>query len=242
MAADQVVNLKTREGVKVRIAVVAPDVPKAVAILFAGGGGKLGIKRNGKIKRGGNFLVRSRHLFAANGLVALVPDVSTDRKKGKGLRGFRDVDAYLEDMKAMVAHARKTYKLPVWLVGTSAGTISVAHSAEKLTGPYRPDGVVFTASITEDSGHGAHVLDFDIDKYTGPALIAHHKRDVCSVTPPGGVDDIKDELKKASAVGVMLYDDGDPKGDDCQARHYHGFNGIEEKVVGDMAKWMLAHQ
>ena len=242
VSADEAVKLKTREGVTVRVAIVAPSAPKGVAILFAGGAGKLRIKRDGTIKRGTNFLVRSRALFAVNGFVALVPDTSSDRKKGDGLRGFRDVIEYLEDLKALVAYARKTYNLPIWLVGTSAGTISVAHGAEKLKGALRPDGLVFSASITEDSSHGAHVLNFDIDDYTGPVLISHHQRDDCSVTPPDGVDDIKDKLTKASAVGVQLYDGGEAAGQECKAKHYHGFNGIEDKVVGDMTKWMLAHQ
>lgn len=181
-------------------------------------------------------------MFAGQELVTMVPDVSSDRKKGPGLRAFRHSKEYTEDLRALIRHARQTYKLPVWFIGTSAGTISVANAAERLTGADRPDGLVFTASLTEDSSHRAHVLDFDPAKYTGPALIAHHRQDNCRVTPAGGTDKIKDGLEKASKVEERLFDGGEPRGDVCQAHHFHGFAGIEEKVVGEIANWMLAHQ
>jgi len=240
--ADEAVDLKPREGVTLRVAVIVPDAPKAVVILFAGGSGKLGIKSNGKIKRGGNFAVRIREMFANAGFVTMVPDVPSDRKKGPGLRGFRHVSDYTEDLRALMRHARTSYKLPVWVLGTSAGTISVAHAGARLSGPDRPDGLVFTSSITKNSSHESHVLDFDLEKYTGPALIVHHQQDGCRTTPASGAGDIKDKLKKASVAEVRLYEGGDPQGDYCKNQHYHGFYGIEEKVVGDMTKWMLAHQ
>lgn len=240
--ADVAVDLKPRDGVTLRVAVIVPDAPKAVVILFSGGGGKLRIKRNGKIKRDSNFVVRTREMFANAGFVTMVPDVPSDRKKGRGIRGFRHVSDYTEDLRALMRHARTSYKLPVWVLGTSAGTISVAHAGTRLSGPDRPDGLVFSASITKNSSHESHVLDFDLGKYTGPSLIVHHQQDGCRVTPASGAGDIKDKLEKASIAEVRLYEGGDPQGDYCKGQHYHGFHGIEEKVVGDMAKWMLAHQ
>ncbi|MDA1327031.1 MAG: alpha/beta hydrolase, partial [Proteobacteria bacterium] len=233
--ADIAVDLKPREGVTLRVAVIVPDAPKAVVILFAGGGGKLGIKRNGKIKKDGNFVVRTREMFARAGFVTMVPDVPSDRKKGQGLRGFRHVSDYTDDLRALMRHARMSYKLPVWFLGTSAGTISVAHAGGRLSGQDRPDGLVFTSSITKNSSHESQVLDFDLEKYTGPALIVHHQQDGCGTTPASGAGDIKDKLEKASVAEVRLYEGGNPQGDYCKNQHYHGFNGIEEKVVGDMA-------
>ena len=240
--ANIAVDLKPREGITLRVAVIVPEAPRAVVILFSGGGGKLGIKRNGKIKRDGNFVIRTREMFARAGFVTMVPDVPSDRKKSPGLHGFRHVSDYTEDLRALMRHARTSYKLPVWVLGTSAGTISVAHAGARLSGPDRPDGLVFTASITKNSSHESHVLDFDLGKYTGPSLIVHHQQDGCRVTPASGAGDIKDKLEKASIAEVRLYEGGDPQGGYCQAQHYHGFHGIERKVVGDIVKWMLAHQ
>lgn len=166
--ADQAVDIDTLDGVTVRLAIVAPSDPKGVAVLFTGGAGKLRIRKDGTIKKGSNFLVSTREMFKESGFIAIVPDTPSDRKKGDGLPGFRDVSEYFEDLTAIIRHVKNAYNLPVWLVGTSAGTISVAHGAAKLKDPLRPDGIIFNASITEDSSHGAHVLSFDIDDYTGP--------------------------------------------------------------------------
>ena len=240
--ADEAVDLKPRDGITLRVAVIVPDAPKAVVILFSGGSGKLGVRRNGKITRDRNFLIRTREIFAKSGFVTMVPDVPSDRQEGQGLRGVRHLDNHTEDLRALMRYARTTYKLPVWVLGTSAGTISVAHAGARLSGPDRPDGLVFTASITEDSSHVRHVLDFHLDRYTGPALIVHHRHDDCRVTPASGASSIKDKLEKASVAEILLYKGGDPQGANCGNQHYHGFHGIEEKVVGDIAKWISAHQ
>jgi pimeloyl-ACP methyl ester carboxylesterase len=85
-------------------------------------------------------------------------------------------------------------------------------------------------------------MNFDLEKVRVPVLIAHHEKDECWVTPFSGAENIKKDLVNASAVEVLAYTGGASEDEDCSPHAYHGFNQIEEKVVGDMTKWILAHQ
>ena len=74
-----------------------------------------------------------------------------------------------------------------------------------------------------------------------PALIAHHKRDSCRVTPANKVEHLRKALKNACPVKVLVYRDGSGiKGKPCQAFHYHGFRGIESQVAADIMNWIKA--
>ena len=140
----------------------------------------------------------------------------------------------------LIKHLRAEYSLPVWLIGTSRGTNSVANAAARLKGRDRPDGIVLTATVTEASNSGKeHVMGMALDKIELPVLIAHHKKDACYVTPPSGVSGLKEALKKAGPVKVLWYEDAkNPRGSECGARHYHGFIGIEKRVVRDIMAWI----
>ena len=105
-------------------------------------------------------------------------------------------------MAAVIADLRTLAPVPVWLVGTSKGTVSAAFVAGLLR-QGGPDGVVLTSSITDRSRETTEtVLDADLDEIRVPTLIVHHKQDGCLVTrynsarlPPG-------QLKKAPAEGI----------------------------------------
>ena len=87
-----VVDIPTRPQVTQRFVYLAPENPKAAAILFAGGDGGLQIQSDGTFKGGAdNFLVRTRQLFAQQGLAVAVIDAPSDRQNGSFLGGgFRE--------------------------------------------------------------------------------------------------------------------------------------------------------
>ena len=104
--AQQVVDLQTRPNVTQRMVVLTPPEPKATVILFSGGDGGLGIYPNGSLQRGnGNFLVRTRQLFAAQGFLVAVVDAPSDRQGGNWLQGFRQTSEHVADIKADIEQA-----------------------------------------------------------------------------------------------------------------------------------------
>ena len=133
--------------------------------------------RTGRSNGEGNFLVRSRQLFADKGLMAVVVDAP---RIGCApfLNGFRQTEEHAADLKATIAWARATAKVPVWLVGTSRGTQSAAYAATVLQGADAPDGVVLTATILADD-NSARFPPCRWNKSV-PVLVVHHQQDGCS--------------------------------------------------------------
>jgi hypothetical protein len=234
--AETLEELPTRPGVTVPVLFDAPAAPKAVVLLFPGGNGKVRLWRdNPPTSR--NFLVRSRMYFSTAGLAAVVVDVPSDRRR-PGLSDFRSGDRHREDVKAVIAWARARWQAPLWLVGTSRGTVTTAYLGA-LPGV---DGLVFSSSVTLSSNNNpATALDGKLDAIKAPVLLVHHKEDECRVTPPEGVGWIRDRLKSARVVETLWFDGGDPpQSNPCRAMSAHGYLGIEKKVVDAIAARIIA--
>ncbi len=220
---------------QVRILVEKTTPAVGVVILFAGGRGATMISPEGRIGQlAGNFLIRSRHLLWAQGLTTVVFDAPSDNEDD--LRWIHDSEEFAADVGAVIRHLRKELKLPIWLIGTSRGTVAIANAASRLQKD-KPDGVVFSATLFE-SGRFSDVFEFDLEKIALPVLIVHHRADACEVTPPGRVPTFRERLKAAQPLKVLWYEGGTPIGKPCRARHYHGFNTIEEQVIADVAAWI----
>lgn len=238
-------GFKTRRGVTVPTVIVTPDNPKAVAILFAGGSGTIGVKKDGQIRRGGNFLVASREKFAKNGIIAVVVDAPSDQTEGgaKMEDYFRESAEHARDIGSIVAALRDSYNLPVWLIGTSRGSTSVASIAIRLNkkAPSRPNGIVLTSAISEENRRGGNLLDMDLSAIRLPTLLVHHVKDGCTVTPIWGASRIKDGLTGARPRELIEIKGGKTRGNPCGPKSHHGFLGQRGKVVKTIAQWIAAH-
>lgn len=232
-------SLKTREGVEQPLWIIEPESPTHIVILFAGGKGKLNIDVDG-IGRTGNFLVRSRRLFASNKFVVVVVDKPSDMNK---LYYFRKTEAHAEDIRQVMNFVRSRHPAkPVWLVGTSRGTISAANIAARINGKGSANGLVLTSSVTNKTVKNYDsVYDINLRDIKIPTLVVHHENDDCIVTPFQGAKMLIEELSSANVKELMIFSGGTDRGDSCKAKGYHGFNGIEEQVIDDMAKWIRQH-
>lgn len=236
----KVVDLPTRPGVTERLMVLSPQEPRAAVILFAGGHGGLQISPDGSFGwGGGNFLVRTRQLFADQGLLAVVVDAPSDRQSPPYLSGYRQRPEHVADVKALIAWLRGQAKVPVWLVGTSRGTQSAAHIATELNGPDGPDGLVLTSTILTDA-KGRPVPAMPLDKLRVPVLVVHHEQDGCDHCPFKDVPMLMEKIGHAPKKQLLAFKGGENRGDPCEAFAYHGFNGLEREVVSQIAAWILA--
>lgn len=238
--ALKVVDIPTRPGVSQRMVVLSPPDPKAVVVLFAGGHGGLQIGSNGAFKWGsGNFLVRSRQLFADQGLVVAVINAPSDRQAPPYLGGFRQRPEHAADVRAAMAWLRDSAKVPVWLVGTSRGTQSVAYLATELTGAEGPDGIVLSSTILTDD-KGRPVPAMPLGRIGIPVLVVHHEQDGCTHCAFADVPGLMAKLGGAPRKALLSFKGGENRGDPCEAFAYHGFNGLERDVVQQIAGWLLA--
>ncbi|MBT5110848.1 MAG: alpha/beta hydrolase [Rhodospirillaceae bacterium] len=238
--ADEYRRFETRPGVTVSAIVVAPKVPRAVAILFSGGRGVIGVRPEGTIRYASNFLVASRDRFARNGIVAVVVDAPSDRIN-EGLEGgFRESAAHADDIRHVIQALRRDYKLPLWLVGTSRGSTSVANAGIRLQDA-PPDGLVLTSSISRENRRGGNLLDMKLSEIRVPTLVAHHLEDECWVTPYDGAVEIEDALTGAGRAELMAFDGGEQSGNPCKPFSHHGFLGQRDAVIRTIADWIHAN-
>jgi len=160
----------------------------------------------GKLK--GNQLVRTRNAYLARGLAVLVVDRDLDHTRA------------VDYMAAI--------KQPVTVIATSRGTLRAACG---IAGGARPDALVLTSGfLTDGSGSHQNVANILGSPRSLPrTLVIAHRHDSCRFTLPAGVDPfIRWAGGKAS---VKWLDGGENSGDPCQARAYHGFNGLDGEVV-----------
>jgi pimeloyl-ACP methyl ester carboxylesterase len=234
----QVIDIPTRPGVTQRFLYLAPAEPKATVVLVAGGHGGLQIADNGSLGWGsGNFLVRSRQLFADQHLAVAVIDAPSDRQRQPFLGGYRQRPDHLTDVKAVIAWLKQKSPQPVWLVGTSRGTQSVAYVATQSIDGGGPDGVVLTATILADP-RSRPVPDMPVEKLKIPVLVVHHEQDACRVTLFSDMPRLMAKLAANPRSELMTFTGGADVGDPCEARAYHGFNGLEPEVVAKIAGWI----
>jgi pimeloyl-ACP methyl ester carboxylesterase len=237
---QKVVDIPTRPGVTQRMIVLSPSEPKAAVVLIPGGHGGLQVFSNGSMKWGeGNFLVRTRQLFAEQGLLVAVIDAPSDRQSAPFLQGFRQKPEHAADIKAVIAWLRETAKVPVWLVGTSRGTQSAGYVATELTGPEGPDGVVLSSTILTDD-KGRPVPAMPLGKIRVPVLVVHHEQDGCTHCAFAEIPALMGKLATAPKTQLLSFKGGQNQGDPCEAFSYHGFNGLERDVVQQTAAWVLA--
>ena len=235
-SAEDIVILGTREGVTQPYLLSAPAAGKAraVALLFPGGAGKVNLEREAgrAVLDRGNFLVRSRRLFTASGIVAAVMDAPSDWSRGLE-DDFRLGAAHAEDVGRVVADLRSRFPgLPVFLVGTSRGTISAASAARRLGN--RVDGAVLTATLFLASRRGPGLSGFEFSAIPVPLLFVHHVDDECAFTP------YSEAKRLADRYPVIAVSGGSPaQSKPCEAMSAHGFLGREADAVDAIAKWML---
>ena len=215
-----------------------PVTPLASVVLFAGGNGLLNLGA-GRPGLGGNFLVRNRGRFAGHGLLVAVIDTPSDRPAG--LDGFRTSVAHAEDVRAVVAALRQEAAVPVWLVGTSMGTVSAASAAARLTAG-GPDGLVLTSTVTRQGRERPEsVGDVRMKAIRIPTLIVHHRDDKCRSTPHADSAALLRDLTAAPRRELLTFDGGDsPQSGPCEPRAAHGFFGLDAEVVGAIASWVKA--
>ncbi len=235
-----VIDVPTRSGVTQRILVLTPPQPKTALVVFPGGHGGLQIFPNGSIKWGeGNFLVRTRQMYADAGFVVAIVDAPSDRQSRPFLHGFRQTQEHAADIRAVVKWLRDYSKVPVWLIGTSRGTQSAAYVATELADGERADGLVLTATILKDD-KGRPVPAMPLEKIRIPVLVIHHEQDGCELCPYALTADLMSKLGNAPRTQLLAFKGGENKGDPCEAMAYHGFNGLERDVVAQITDWILA--
>ena len=235
-ASEELLRIDARPGVQVPVYLLRPAGAAGTVLLLPGGGGGLGLQPDGT-PGSRNFLVRTRGLFAAAGLRVAVMGRPCDQKDLD--YADRITERHAADIGAVVDALQRETPGPVWLVGTSRGTVSAAHAAIAL-GPERVGGLVLTSSVTSPRRAGA-LPGQPLDRIRVPVLLLHHAQDACPVCVPAEMPAILARLTQSPVKKLVMVQGGaNPVGDPCEALHFHGFAGIEAPVLRTITEWIRA--
>jgi hypothetical protein len=231
-AADRLVSVSTRPDVTTSYWWMPREGAAITVVMFSGGTGGIGY-RDGAPKSG-NFLIRSRDEFAkASFNVALMGNPS-DMPKLSPV--FRQSPEHFSDVRAVVQDIRARSNVPIWLIGTSQGTISAAAAGIDLGTVVQ--GVVLTATLSGQQ-MGGSVSDLALNKLTVPVLVHQHAKDSCKLTPPYLAERLISKLTAAPVKKYMEVEGGqNPTGSPCEAFHYHGYIEMEPEVVAQISAWI----
>jgi pimeloyl-ACP methyl ester carboxylesterase len=210
----------------------------AIVVLLPGGDGIIGLDSGGVVHQlGGNFLVRTLGKWAAQGFAVVLPDAPN----GTSLTGRRHLPAYADAIGRAIDFSRSRAALPVWLIGTSAGTIAAVNGAAHLGSEVA--GAVLTSSVTRRTGSsGETIFDAEPGAIAVPVLVGGNEYDTCPDTPPGDAPMVLAALTRSPRKELVMLTSAQTakRSDPCEGMSPHGYLGIEGMVVQRISEWIRA--
>ena len=207
------------DGRTVWVRAVEASSARASAILLVGGRGRVS-------PRSKNFLVRVQPMLAEAGITSVLVDVPSDR--GTLSTAFRATATHADDLARVAEWANAQYGFPVWVIGTSSGTISAVNLVARKGADIA--GMVLSASVTEPRPR-SELAKAGVDGVLGmlndipriPVLVLHHRNDACPMTPAYGAKSIYKKLAQSPRRKLVLISGGEAgKGNPCKGKSYHG--------------------
>jgi rhodanese-related sulfurtransferase len=233
---EQAFQLSLGDGLTQRLLYTAPARPMATLVMLPGGGGNVGVERDGDPRHDDNFVVRTRAQWAALGYAVVIPD-TIDRAN---LRGLRSSPAYAALIGRLVAFAHAQARAPVFLIGTSQGAIAAMNGAAHAA-PGSIAGVVLSESVSRMGHSGETVFSADPGAVRVPALVVANRDDQCDVAPPEDAPKIAAAMTGSPDVRVLYVAGGIARSAKaCGSLSPHGYYGIEGAVIGLIDSWMRA--
>jgi hypothetical protein len=210
-----------RDIAGMRMIVYTPaGVPNGSVLLIPGGSTRVEILASGELRSGqGNFLIRSRERFIAKGYVTAMLDDP------------RNVAAAVEALHALAP--------PVFVIGTSNGTIVAATAASRMRASGAA-GMVLTSTVTRPGNtfpSGVNAGMFANAQI--PLLFIHNRNDGCRASPLSPVEGMVSQL--SGDVTLQTVSSTQASSDPCEPFSPHGYMGIEDATVSAIAAWMDAH-
>ena len=190
-----------------------PGTPAYAVILMPGGPGRVGPRMmDGKLvfSGGGNFLIRSRELFADGRFVAVSTDATSTPDR---------MLAIIRDLQARYG------QIAIYIIGTSRSTEATMALARPLDGWVA--GFVHTSSMNG-------IADFDPRGLRSRHLIVLHVQDACRVSSPSSGA----ASHRKYGTELIEMSGGISTGNDCEAAAHHGYNGIEQATVDRIKAWI----
>lgn len=240
-AAEELVTVPVRDGVTQSYLLIddKSSPPKAVAVTFIGGTGAIDLDKrmrggSARFGPGANVLIRIREKIAGRDIAVAIVDSPSDRLANGMSDDFRSGREHESDVRKIVAdlHARFP-QAPVFLVGTSRRTISVAHLAVSLHDVVQ--GAILSSTVTVGNQFGPGLSAFDFASIKVPVLWVHHRDDACRLSPYAGAQRVAND-----GAFVTVSGGNPPQSGPCDPLSPHGYFGREDATADAIRNYMLA--
>ncbi len=211
---------------------------RASVILMTGGDGLLGLDATGNvINSTGNFLIRSADLFLRHDLNVMMADTAPAHPAG--LTDANRLSAtHAAELQGFINAALNRWGKPVWVVGTSNGSVSTVTAAGFQPALSGLSGVILTSPVTELQSAIQPTFNLYASRITVPALVAWHKDDHCTISPPAGSAALFALIPSGHKESRTFAHGHSVATDPCGAFSEHGYAGIEEQVVKQLAEFI----
>jgi pimeloyl-ACP methyl ester carboxylesterase len=209
---------------------------RASVILMTGGNGLLNLDMDGNIiDSTGNFLIRSANLFLRHGLNVMMADTAPVHSSIN--LSDRLSATHAAELQHFIDAAMNRWGKPVWVVGTSNGSVSAVTAAGFLPALSGLRGVVLTSTVTDLSANPANQMTFNtyVSRITVPTLVVWHQNDHCTFSPPSGSAALFTAISSSTKDSESFQGGHSVATDPCGAFSEHGYAGIEEDVVKEIA-------
>ena len=231
IAHSQVFHVPHSEEAPTRTLLIEASKPRALVLLFPGGGGTAGISENGSIRSKHTF-IRSISLWSHYVIDAVLVDTPYDLgdlRRGN-LRGRKD---HLTRVDEVVTFYKNKFNLPIWIFGHSMGSSTATYYANEIDQTKKNlAGIIIAGTI--------HTASLD-DEVTLPVLAIHHQYDACAGTPVSASSKIIEGRSSNLVSKLELIEGGVTEGEVCQSFAFHGFNQTEAEFVKRAASFILSH-
>jgi len=224
----QVIDIPHQDEAPTRTLLVNATKPRAVVLLFSGGGGQAGIFDNGSAKSKHTF-IRSLNLWAQYGIDAVLVDSPYNLGHTRSnLRGRQD---HLNRVDEVVRFYKAKLNLPVWIFGHSMGSSTATYYANEFDSSGKKiSGIIIAGTIS------TAYLNQDVEI---PVLGMHHQQDACGVTPVSATSAIINGRSSKQISKLEIIDGGISEGGICDSFAYHGFNQSEPELIKRAAQFIL---
>ena len=227
----QVLDVAHFEEEPTRTLLILAERPKALVLLYPGGGGQMHLRDDGSTKNRHTF-VRSVDQWAQYHIDAVLVDTPYDL--GDLKRGnFRGRGDHLQRVEEVITFYKAKTKLPIWIFGHSMGTstasyyVSESPRLAKLLAGVVVAGTVRTATLS--------------DEVTLPVLAIHHRDDACGGTPISASRNLIEGRPEGLVSRFDIIEGGVSEGNICDSFAYHGFNQTESELIKRAAEFILSH-
>jgi len=216
---------------------------RASVILMTGGNGLLNLDSTGTIiDSTGNFLIRSADLFLREGLNVMMADMAPvhfNSNNGIGLT-FRLSSSHAVEIQQFINAATTRWGKPVWVVGTSNGSVSAVTAAGIQPALLGLAGVVLTSTVTDFSNssdpiNNPTIFNQYVSQITVPTFVVWHQNDQCTFSPPAGSQTVFNTIPANTKNSAAFQGGHSVATDPCGAFSEHGYAGIEDDVVKKIA-------